>query len=354
MHCASEIFEGIFRHENTSLAHIDELNFYRILRYVALLHDIGHIAFSHALEDSILSPFKHEDVSQYIIRHDPGISEILEEYTELVASLLSKNYKEKYAILHEIISGQLDADRADYLLRDSYLCGVKYGEYDFERYKQSFAAIEDGHLKLCIKERDIFVMEAFLLARYHYNLQVPFHRTRVGYDIVLTKFFETIKDEEKDIQNLVQKDNQELKIDLERFELFDDYYIWELIKKYYKKGNRWASMLLRQDHLIPLFDSNSYANRAEEMLKKLKETLLNEGFSENEEFFVYKKQVELTKISKEKENNILVLLDETKQKIEIDEYSDTIASLKKPLTIYRLYIIPQIKQEAKKIKEKLF
>lgn len=204
VHCATAIFSGLFEHQLTTISKADLTRMLKLLRFAALLHDIGHLPFSHATEKVLLDSISHEDVSQFIIRNYQPIVDILEEDAPIVASILSSKVKKKYKILHEIISGNLDADRADYLLRDSYYCGVKYGEYDFVRYAQSFGARDDidNYLRLIVNERDIFVIESFLVARYHYTLQVPYHRTRTGYDLALDVYLKE-KKQKGELKNFI-------------------------------------------------------------------------------------------------------------------------------------------------------
>lgn len=108
------------------------------LRLAALLHDIGHLPFSHAAEETLLPEgIKHEHISSYIIRHYEEISEKIisaDCKPAEVAMLLEKAPRKSMRVEHDIISGNLDADRADYLLRDSHACGVCYGIYDFSRF----------------------------------------------------------------------------------------------------------------------------------------------------------------------------------------------------------------------------
>ncbi|MDY6852061.1 MAG: HD domain-containing protein, partial [Thermodesulfobacteriota bacterium] len=257
VHCATAMFAGIFQHNDTHtrlLTESEQDRFLGLLRFAALLHDIGHLPFSHGAEKELLGDLGHEDISQYLITKYGPLQSILEDDAQIVSSILSSStMRQKYKILHEIISGHLDADRADYLMRDSYICGVKYGEYDFERYMQSFGAFkENSSLRLFVNERDIFVVEAFLMARYHYNLQVPYHRTRTGYDLILRRYFRDLQ-ERRLYEEFFKKDEtgKIAELDTNFYEDFDDYAVFEQIKKDYRAGNKWAEMLLRQGHLLP-------------------------------------------------------------------------------------------------------
>lgn len=163
----------------------------RLLRLAALLHDIGHGPFSHVSEPILqahtnpdkvkLKPKQqvHELVSAQIIRHDPGLSRlVLEKDRNRVIGLLEGS--QGYTLLKEIISGPLDVDKQDYLLRDSYFCGVKYGLYDQERLINSLVIHADEEDKFLAISRDgIHVLEQFVLAKYYMSTQVYRHRIRL-------------------------------------------------------------------------------------------------------------------------------------------------------------------------------
>lgn len=166
----------------------------KILRLAALLHDIGHLPFSHGGEAILPEGKSHEDVTIEIIEHlnDKLHKSYSEEEINICIQLISGEVIPEINFLKDIISGQVDADRIDYLLRDSYHCGVGYGHFDYHRLIEELVVIEDfaGGLELAIERGGIHSLEALILARYYMFTQVFCHRTRRIYDIYLKEFME--------------------------------------------------------------------------------------------------------------------------------------------------------------------
>lgn len=335
----------------------------RMLRYAALLHDIGHLPFSHAVEGQWLNGLKHEDVSMFIIENYKPIANIIDNdpsgvKCKDVSALLGNVPKAKYKLYHEIISGQLDADRADYLLRDSHSCGTKYGEYDFHRYLQIFAAQEDdnGTLILCVDERDLPTAESLLIARYHYNIQIPYHRTRSGYDFALKRFASN----HVDLSNIFEiKDNKINNIDFDRFMFLDDGSIFEKIKEEYSNKDIWAECLLRQTHLTPVIDTTSLSKEGMDKFKLLVQNLKNDkSLQEDIDYFIQEQKIDMIKhgvpadenVDNSKDNlsafptGIRLLVSEgeanAKKAVDISERSWIFAHLKNEYKIYRVYASP--------------
>jgi HD superfamily phosphohydrolase len=177
---------------------VDEAKY--LLRVTALLHDIGHLPFSHGGEDVLPKkgngqPTKHEEVSIAAIRGGE-ISELLgrEFHSEIVgqiALLLGEGEPPpELLILKKLISGQFDADRMDYLIRDSLHCGVGYGNFDYLRLLETLRVKEsrEGGLELCLDRGGIHTLESMILARYWMFTQVYYHKTRRIYDIYLSRY----------------------------------------------------------------------------------------------------------------------------------------------------------------------
>jgi uncharacterized protein len=217
MYVASKLFEAVvessrsvltetFGYTNGGLSRD-----WQIVRLAALLHDIGHAPFSHATEHLLpmkaperysLFPgegkpaeqFAHEDYSVAIIEsiladviHQHPLNQRNAKITaQEVTALIAKRAPAGASLFwKDVISGQLDADRMDYLLRDSLHAGVSYGKFDLNRIVSSVCAIrrpseESNEPKIALMRGGGYAAEALIVARYWMHKQVYFHKTRLA------------------------------------------------------------------------------------------------------------------------------------------------------------------------------
>jgi len=151
----------------------------------ALLHDVGHGPFSHAME-AVLG-FHHEAWTVRAVNSDETeIAQALRAYSpdlpKRVASIIEGTFKP--AALAHLVSSQLDVDRMDYLLRDSLMTGAKYGLYDLEWIINALQIDEAGD-RIYVAARGVFAVEEYLQARYYMFRQVYFHRSLRSAEVVL-------------------------------------------------------------------------------------------------------------------------------------------------------------------------
>ena len=233
MHVAGKLFDSIVQNSQEVLSELYGGSSDWIprekqkVRLAALLHDVGHSPFSHASEELFpfkdtlrltsghlfpseapqLKRYKHEDYSIALIK-GPLRTEIeshelnngIDITADHIADLLQGGTAAGPTLLwREILSNQLDADRMDYLLRDSHHLGVRYGQYDLHRLVSSVCAFqykseEDPRLrvKIGVLKGGLHAAESLIVARYSMFKQVYFHKTRTAYDIHLQHAMEEL------------------------------------------------------------------------------------------------------------------------------------------------------------------
>jgi uncharacterized protein len=205
MHMASLLFDGINKRSQNHLLRMGYKptgieRHKQLIRFAALLHDVGHGPFSHAAEDLFpwregnTARYKHEHYSAAIVRryfveaidnHPSNLG--IDLKAEDVARLLENSPAAGNALFwRSLIDGPIDADRMDYLLRDSHHAGVQYGRYDWQRLVNTVELVpgEDAEsaMRVGVNEGGWHVAESLVLARYAMFTQVYFHKTRIAYD----------------------------------------------------------------------------------------------------------------------------------------------------------------------------
>lgn len=222
MYVSSRLFDAMT--SRASLSPEARERFRAAVRLAVLCHDLGHMPLSHASEsiapkrallrlpawmgDGEGTQATHEDFTAKILL-DSSLTPIISRvYARLgvtpaqVASLVTGHLPDGDAgfrdggvdwtpALRALVSGELDADRMDYLLRDSFYTGVNYGRYDIEWILQNLTVAEQGgRAVLALSKAAIFAFEDFLLSRYHMFLSVYYHHTSVSFDWMLKRYYE--------------------------------------------------------------------------------------------------------------------------------------------------------------------
>jgi uncharacterized protein len=269
MHLSTLMYNAIVKNEKNKKILIDKYAYntsgiesdLQLIRLAALLHDVGHAPFSHVAEDVMpinrktKKKFKHEDYSRAIILGP--LKDVIENYSfnqsnlkitaEQVAALIEGNAKilQNRLFLKALISSQLDADRGDYLLRDSHHLGVKYGVYDYQRLVNTICLgldPESDEVILGISEDGVHAAESLIIARYLMFTQVYFHKTRRAFDFHL--------------KNALKKALGGKKLPpptkIDDFIKIDDYDMMSNIKKI---GDYNCQSIINRDHIRLLYST---------------------------------------------------------------------------------------------------
>ena len=318
----------------------------QLLRLGALLHDVGHAPFSHAAESLFKNEWMHEDYSEKLILQTE-VGQIIDDNKEKtsgitkeeVASLISREPLGSAAFLRQIISGQIDADRIDYLLRDSLYCGVDYGRFDYHRLIHTLTLIPEeisGNPVLAVEEGGLHTVEGLILARYFMFLQVYFHRVRRAYDILLGDALEKILPDGKFPANL------------------DDYITWDDIKVMYllrecMEELKPASRILNRNHYRVAHFTGEHIRGAEVENFRLILREVRREF-EGEEIREDAAQTSLHKFDRVA---LLIKPEDGKEYLRIEERSNILRYLNEPINQMRILTDKGIRDEVAELCEQI-
>jgi HD superfamily phosphohydrolase len=265
MHIASRMFTSLS--EDWGLDTKEQRRLLQTVRLASLFHDLGHAPLSHTteafmpnagaldlgywLEGQATRRASHEDYTLKILTGSTLTTLIRERFSqhgvepEDVATLIAgrapnKERRERFRVsgvdwmplMRQIVSSELDADRMDYLLRDSYFAGVPYGRYDHEWLVENIRPVEkNGALYLGFDARASFAFEDYLLSRYHMFMSVYFHHIPISYEVMLGKLHE--------------ESSSELAIpaDVDGYLAFDDVTLWTKLRE---AKSEWARRIVER------------------------------------------------------------------------------------------------------------
>ena len=214
-----------------------------------LLHDIGHGPFSHALENELIPGVSHEKISLIIMQQ---LNIEMKGQLDTAIEIFTGKYKKIF--LQQLVSGQLDVDRMDYLSRDSFFTGVAEGVIGYDRILKMMV-VKNG--SLMIEEKGRYSVEKFLVARRLMYWQVYLHKAVVGAEKMLVKIIrrarELIENGEKitaaspafDFFLNAKADVEVVSNNLELFCLLDDNDVLCTIKNWSRHSDKILSLLCR-------------------------------------------------------------------------------------------------------------
>jgi HD superfamily phosphohydrolase len=289
MHVGSLVFEALFKGKTSA----DHRRLKETLRLGCLLHDIGHAPMSHATESvmplvsalNLPARFRlkkdrqasHEDYTLKSIvdsSFTESFTKVRAEFgvtPEAVAELVLGETSDPayftvegvnwFPLLHQLVSSEMDCDRMDYLLRDSYFCGVSYGKFDLDWIIDNLKpCVENNLAYLGISERAVSTFDDFLISRFHMFMMVYFHYRAVCLEQMLTRYFNS--------------SGQEYMIpaDIEAYLEHDDPFLMKTLRK---SKNVWAQRIVLND--VPQKILETFGKDGLATMHKLESYLKSEG-----------------------------------------------------------------------------
>lgn len=367
MYVASRVFGAVAA--RSTLPEEVRDRFCTAVRLAVLCHDLGHMPLSHASEriapkrallrlPAWLDPVAegeqatHEDFTAKIIL-DSSLTPIIERefgplgVTPMAAVALITGAKppkdpgfthqgvDWTPLLRTIVSGELDADRMDYLLRDSFYTGVNYGRYDLDWIVSNLnPAVKEGRAVLALSRAAAFAFEDFLLSRYHMFVSVYLHHTSVNFDYMLRRYYEESPGE------------FEIPHDPEDLLLCDDAALWYTLRR---SKNVWAQRIStrRGFKLLAQFTERDTGYD----LDVLRSALLSSGF----EHYTVQSQGALSKyVGSGGGNPGLFILDvSTGRLTEVARYTPLYQRYSGAVRLTRLYVRPDQADAAREMMGRL-
>jgi HD superfamily phosphohydrolase len=270
MHVSSLVFGSLFKNKYDS----ETLRLQESLRLACLLHDIGHAPLSHSTESvmpevqalnlpsrfSEINPKRQATHEDYTIKSitDSSLTDSLKSARQTfgvdpnaIADLVIGQTKSPdyftlsgvnyFPLLHQLVSSEMDCDRMDYLLRDSYFCGVSYGKFDLDWIIDNLKiCVENKFAYLGISERAISTFDDFLISRFHMFMMVYFHYRAVCLEQMLLRYFKTSGNEYSIPSNI------------EEYLEHDDPFLYKVLKK---SNNLWAKRISLNDIPKKIFET---------------------------------------------------------------------------------------------------
>ncbi len=334
------------------------------VRCAALLHDIGHGAFSHVIE-SILD-FHHEDFTiEAVLSNQTEVGRVLLEFSKNlpknIAEIIGGTYKP--VALAQLVSSQLDIDRMDYLLRDSLMTGAKYGIYDLEWIIKSLE-IDEKNDRLYVSAPGIYAVEGYLQARYYMYRQVYFHRTLRSAETVLHSILRRALNLFGSGENVwyakgtsFEKILSGERLNVHEHLSIDDYDVMFHIKQWQSSTDKILSDLANRflnRKLFKIFDIDMPIEEREEFQTKSRQVVENAGYdpvyyfvedrSGDVPYYFYSSEIGDPK------NLIYVEEGYSSPKIrEISEVSAAVRGLQKGYKIHRVCFPHEVKKEIAKL-----
>lgn len=365
MHIATRLFDRIF--PGGELPDRVRHRFRQAVRLAMLFHDIGHAPLSHTSEmlmppvgelglgvyagNDVARQASHEDYTLKLVLDSP-LAQTLEEVfgqdgilpqdiAELIVGVTWQQRSTRFRhggidyapVLRQIVSSECDADRMDYLQRDSFFSGVNYGKFDADWLIDNVTPVQkDGAVFLGIRSRAMFSFEDFLLSRYHMFATVYLHYTPVIFEKMLACYFEEARTE------------FDLPSDVDRYAKLDDMDLWQTLRR---SENRWAKRIVQRRPYALLSERNENASLDTDApnYDDMCERLSDQGV----EFIRTRSRSVLSKYFGQEAKNPIFVVTGDHRAVPLEEYSQLYLRYESPALLERVYVAPEEKGKARRV-----
>jgi hypothetical protein len=354
MHLAGRMFEAVFPLEHSPLSGEARARLLQGVRMALLLHDIGHAPASHASESAMplrsalalpgqysaeerAAQATHEDYTLKLMLQSslrPTLDAALEPLgldALAIAQLVTGRFPEHAQrfvvdgvdygpLLGQIATGEMDADRMDYLQRDSFYAGVAYGQFDQQWLLENLRHhLVGDQAFLALTHRALFAFEDFLLSRYHMFVSVYFHYISVGFESMLASFFQEAPNDFP------------LPTDAEAYAQIDDITLWTALRA---SDNRWAQRIAKRAAFRRVVEFNAQPGMPD--VDAMSGALKQAGV----EHFVSRTSGVLSKYAGGSHRPIYVINRTLGQTCRMEEYSRIFERYAQPAPLVRIYCEP--------------
>jgi uncharacterized protein len=374
MHVATRLFDRLFppRHlgaegPGADLPERVRARFRQAVRLGMLFHDLGHAPLSHTTEmlmpsvgelglgtfagGDVQRRATHEDYTLKIVL-DSSLGELIrtqfeddgiipQDVAELIAGNTWQGVSARYRhggidfapVLRQIVSSECDADRMDYLQRDSFYSGVNYGKFDADWLIDNVTPVlQDGAVHLGIRSRAIFSFEDFLLSRYHMFATVYLHYTPVIFEKMLAKYFEQAKGE------------FDLPADVEKYCAIDDVDLWSALRK---SKNTWARRVVERKPFILLDEKNEAHQQVGTHISH--DDLVERLETAHIDFIRTRSRSVLSKYFDTVDKAPIFVATGAGDPVPLEQFTPLYARYKKPALLERVFVDPAKRAEARVI-----
>lgn len=357
---ATKVFDTVSPH--LELDGEDRERFRQTLRLAVLFHDLGHAPLSHATERIMPRASElrvpgwasrepsdrradHEDYTLKLVLDSGLAAEIRKRFAPRgiepshIAALICgrappgaypfrSRGRDLLPALRAVVSGELDADRMDYLQRDSFFTGVNYGKFDADWIIQNLSSVaREGRVHLALQHRAVFAFEDFLLSRYHMFLSVYFHYASVGYEVLLQRYCDTSSGE------------YALPADPDAYLQHDDITLVAALRA---SKNPWALRVVRRQGFKLLIEHGPFlGSGAPEELQEQEARLRDAGI---DAFSTVSRGV-LSRYGKE----ATLWVKSPRGEVPVGEYTPLYERYAEAATLARLYVVPERADEARRL-----